>query len=215
MKSALLVLVVLGGVGCAATVPPDPQAEAKAFYAKQNELRAQNQAERQRVSEEQAKEKKTRLDAEAAERAAAYDARLTQAKEDAAARSTARELAYTQQTAQADAARKDRYTAKKEARERKEAEEEAAVQAEIVQCRNDPKCTWERVSAPLCEAIKNKRLYQQDMAKEQANPSGFVNKVFLHDLGAEIQLCDENIAMFRKDYREQMHRAFNESTCQK
>ncbi len=165
------------------------------------------------MSEEKSKEKSERLDAADAQRKSEYEAHLAQQKEEIAARRAADEQRYLANQAQAEQASKNRYAAKKEARDRKDAEEEAAVQAEIAQCKANPKCTWDRVAVPLCQALKDKRAYQQDLAKEQANPSGFVNATYLHDLGAEIQTCDANIAMFRKEYREQMGRGFNEATC--
>lgn len=188
-------------------------AEQKAFYAKQNEIRAQNQAERQRSAEEHNKADMVRIDAEDAKRKTAYAARLAQAEVDAAAKHEAAEHEYEAKRVQAQVVQQSRYAARKEAQDKKEAEEEAASVAEIAQCKANPKCTWERVSKPLCEAIQTRRGHVQDMAREKSNPSGFVNARYLRDLGSEIQTCDENIAMFRKDYREQMGRSFNENTC--
>ncbi len=214
MSKEAFALVVLSFTACAAP-RPDPKTEAKEFYAKQNETRAQHQAQRARDSQERAKEKNERLDAEDANRHANYDARRAQQKDDAEAKRVADDRAQQEQEARGKEERQARYLAKKEAQEKKDAEEESAVAAEISTCRANPQCTWVRVSVPLCTALKDKRDYQQDMAKEKANPAGVVNLKYLHDLGQQIQLADENIAMFRKDYREQMRRPFNESACPK
>lgn len=199
--------------GCVVSSPQDQQAEQKAFYAKQNEIRAQHQADRQRASVESAKEKNERLEAQDAKRT--EDRQVRQAAQNAAdaEKHETEERNYEEKRVQAQVTQRERYAAKKAAQEQAQAADEAAVDAEIAQCRADSRCVWKRVSEPLCEALKNKRLYQQDMAKERANPSGVVNIKYLHELGVEIQSCDENIAMFRKDYREQMHRALDEAKC--
>ncbi len=213
MKTILVAVLALSSTACGLAEVKNPQEEQKAFYAQQNELRAQHDAARTAAGVVAAKEKNERLDKQDQERKAAYENVAAQRKAEAAAAREANERTQNEIAAQHTQQNKDRYLAKREAQEAKEAEEQAAVDAEIAQCRANPKCTWERVSAPLCEALANKRAYQQDMAKERANPSGIVNIKYLHDLGAEIQLCDANITMFRKDYSEQMHRNFNEGSC--
>ncbi len=221
MKTLFALVLAVSSVACGLEVKnPESQnertnREQKEFYAKQNELRAQNQAARQASSEEKAKEKNPRLEAEDVKRKADYEARLERQKITEETKHVAAETQYIAQQAEAKSQDRVRYEAKKAAQDKKDAAEEAAIEVEIAQCKSNLKCTWERVSKPLCEALDSKRMYQQEMSKERANPSGIVNIKYLHDLGMEIQLCDANIAMFRKDYREHMGRTFNEATCQK
>ncbi len=220
MKLVLVAVLALSSVACGLEVKnPETQTERtnqeqREFYAKQNETRAQNQAE-QRVSEEKSKEKNARLDAEDAKRKADYEARVAQQKEETAANRAEADRQYEEKRVQAAQVDTNRYAVRQRERDKKDAEAAAAVEVEIAQCKANPKCTWERVSVPLCQALKDKRAYQQDMAREKANPSGFVNARYLRELGAQIQTDDDNIAMFRKDYREQMGRTFNEGACPK
>jgi hypothetical protein len=107
---------------------------------------------------------------------------------------------------------------------------EAAIAREEA-CRADAKCVAERQAAPvvtaLCEAIADRRAAADGqraalagIARERANPSGFVDKGLLHDLGAEAQgnaervhEDDVNIASLRGQYAKIVRRSFVDASC--
>jgi hypothetical protein len=94
----------------------------------------------------------------------------------------------------------------------------AKVEQEVAKeraCRADGECMAVRASKPLCEALRDKRGHQEDLAKERANPAGVVNLTYLHDLGQAIQDADERIAQARRDYAKATKKPFSEARCAK
>jgi hypothetical protein len=100
-------------------------------------------------------------------------------------------------------------------------------------CKADPKCMGERQAAPvaasLCEAIATRRDAAEGqrnalagIVRERANPSGFVDKGLLHDLGADaqgsadrIREADVKIGGLRGQYAKITHRPFADGSCPK
>jgi hypothetical protein len=87
--------------------------------------------------------------------------------------------------------------------------------AEEKRCRATPLCMGDRIAEPLCEAIRDRRLCFEQMATERRNPSGYVNKGTLHDLGRQIQDDDAKIAALRKEYAHVARVPFSEARCPK
>lgn len=79
-------------------------------------------------------------------------------------------------------------------------------------CRADTKCMaaraakkaeamfWSSVVVPLCQADKGKEDASALMARERANPSGYVDKVYLYDLGQQVQTDQERMIEMRSKY---------------
>jgi hypothetical protein len=73
-------------------------------------------------------------------------------------------------------------------------------------CRADKKCMearaarkaaeqfFDSVVRPMCEADQAREAALAAMAHERANPSGYVNKTFLHDQGAIVQSSQDQLA---------------------
>jgi hypothetical protein len=84
-------------------------------------------------------------------------------------------------------------------------------------CRADKKCMADRaarkaeeqffatVVQPMCQADQERESALADMAHERANPSGYVNKVLLHDLGATVQAAQEQLAAMLPSYVKVRH----------
>lgn len=81
-------------------------------------------------------------------------------------------------------------------------------------CRASPECTGRRLATPLCEALDWRRTTVQAMARERANPSGYVDRVKLHDLGEDLQSLDDQIKELQAQFQATTHRAFWASLCQ-
>ena len=60
----------------------------------------------------------------------------------------------------------------------------------------------------MCEADQAREAALAGMARERANPSGYVNKVFLHDQGAIIQNSQDQIAALAPAYAKVRHHAW-------
>lgn len=92
-----------------------------------------------------------------------------------------------------------------------------AVVAAEQKCRADVKCMSARaarkaeaeffgsVVAPMCEADQNREQATAAMAHERANPSGYVNKVVLHDAGETIQTAQETLQQYASAYAKVRH----------
>lgn len=87
--------------------------------------------------------------------------------------------------------------------------------ADEEKCRVTPKCMGERLTAPLCEAIKQRRDATQEIARERRNPSGVVDMNWLHTLGERVQDAEDAIATLRAKYQSLTHRPFDERACPK
>lgn len=85
--------------------------------------------------------------------------------------------------------------------------------ADEAKCRETPACMGERLVNPLCQLIEERKGFIADMAKERANPSGYVNKTYLHELGATIQDHEERIARAKKEYAQITRKNFSEAQC--
>jgi hypothetical protein len=84
-------------------------------------------------------------------------------------------------------------------------------------CRADKKCMEARaarkaaeqffasVVAPMCEADQAREAALAAMAHERANPSGYVNKAFLHEQGAVVQNSQEQLAAAAPAYVKGRH----------
>jgi hypothetical protein len=84
-------------------------------------------------------------------------------------------------------------------------------------CRADPKCMGVRtarkaeeaffasVVQPMCSADQGREAAIADMARERANPSGFVDKKLLHDRGADLQGSLEQLAALMPAYVKVRH----------
>jgi hypothetical protein len=94
------------------------------------------------------------------------------------------------------------------------AEWDAAVSAEEA-CRASPKCMADRLVAPLCEAIGDKRDALADIVRERQNPAGVINLTTLHDDGENVQDANQRIAELRKQYLALAKRPFNQASCPK
>jgi len=84
-------------------------------------------------------------------------------------------------------------------------------------CRADEKCIGPRraeqqffasVVLPMCTADQARQEAIAAMAHERANPSGYVNKVFLHDQGAIVQDAQDQIAAATPAYVKARHHAW-------
>lgn len=92
----------------------------------------------------------------------------------------------------------------------------AAVQAEVTSeqtCRADKKCMAERafladVAGPLCEADAAAKETRDAIATERANPAGVVDLRRLHDLGAQLQEQQAELAILKPKFAVFRHRAF-------
>lgn len=99
----------------------------------------------------------------------------------------------------------------------------AQVTAAVAQeqaCRADKKCMVARavkkaeeqffanVVQPMCQADMAKEAATQDMATERANPSGYVDKVRLHDDGETIQASQAQLAAGAPTYAKVRHHAW-------
>lgn len=80
-------------------------------------------------------------------------------------------------------------------------------------CRASARCLDERAAATACSALADKRALVDDMARERSNPSGVVDLVTLHELGADIQVKEGIYAAAVADFRAQRHKPFSESLC--
>jgi hypothetical protein len=75
-------------------------------------------------------------------------------------------------------------------------------------CRADAKCMAKRkekafftqVVQPMCQADQEREGALQGIAREKANPSGYVDKVFLHSLGASAQQAQDTLTAMTPDY---------------
>jgi hypothetical protein len=65
----------------------------------------------------------------------------------------------------------------------------------------------------LCDHTATKQKAEQDMAHEKQNPSGYVDKGLLHDLGRTIQDEAATIAELKKQFLEKRGRAFTAKDC--
>ena len=84
-------------------------------------------------------------------------------------------------------------------------------------CRADKKCMGDRaarkaeeqflaaVVQPMCRADQDREAALADMAHERANPSGYVDKVLLHDRGAAVQTAQEQLAAMSPAYVKVRH----------
>jgi hypothetical protein len=84
-------------------------------------------------------------------------------------------------------------------------------------CRAEKKCMADRaakraeeefrtaVVSPMCEAEQSIVAASNAMARERANPSGYVDKVLLHDAGATIQAAHEQLAAMGPAYMKVRH----------
>jgi hypothetical protein len=72
---------------------------------------------------------------------------------------------------------------------------------------------YKPVSDSICEAYESLSLTQKLMQTERANPSGYVNKVYLHELGAESQIHSEDIRVLSTQYQKLTHKQFSKSLC--
>ena len=63
--------------------------------------------------------------------------------------------------------------------------------------------------ALICDAVSERADLVTEMRQEQSNPSGFVDKVLLHELGYGIQVRDRQIAAAKVEYRKMTHKAFD------
>jgi hypothetical protein len=82
-------------------------------------------------------------------------------------------------------------------------------------CRKTPSCMTPRFVEPLCQAISDRRSAGQSMARERSNPSGYVDRRVLYDLGQRIQGDDDTIQDLKAKYVALMHKAFNDAACPK
>lgn len=82
-------------------------------------------------------------------------------------------------------------------------------------CRASTECMANRLAAPICETIERRKGLAQAIAQENANPSGYVNKTLLHDLGTGIQNADAELADLKKDFRATTKKDFTEARCSK
>jgi hypothetical protein len=94
------------------------------------------------------------------------------------------------------------------------AEWEGAISAEQT-CRATPQCLADRLAKPLCEAIDLKKDAQAGIVRERKNPSGYVDKRLLHDLGENVQTQDDAIRDLRAKYTALAHKPFNDASCPK
>lgn len=72
------------------------------------------------------------------------------------------------------------------------------------------------VVSPMCEADKLREQARADMARERANPSGFVDARLLHDDGEQIQASEKAIADLTPEYMKTRHHAWHgwKTECQ-
>jgi hypothetical protein len=87
-------------------------------------------------------------------------------------------------------------------------------------CRVDARCTAARAAKraeaefvsstvdPMCELDQRREQAIAYMAHEQANPSGYVDRVLLHQLGADIQSYREQLASYMPQFLKVRHRAW-------
>ncbi len=90
----------------------------------------------------------------------------------------------------------------------------AFIEAEE-RCTATPACVADRMTPGICKTIENRKMWQEAMAEENRNPSGYVNKTYLHSLGSDIQAADREIARSKSEYAKAVKRAFSESACAK
>ena len=96
--------------------------------------------------------------------------------------------------------------------ERWAADREAAIQTEI-NCRATPDCMGARAAVPICKLIAERADAVRSMARERQNPSGYVDKAVLHDLGSDIQRDDEELRKLKGDFVATAHHPFTEKLC--
>lgn len=87
--------------------------------------------------------------------------------------------------------------------------------AEEKQCRASTECTANRLAGPICTRIDDRRGYVEDMARERANPSGYVNTTYLHKLGTWIQEADDDISRMKREFAKEAKQPFSEARCRK
>jgi hypothetical protein len=94
------------------------------------------------------------------------------------------------------------------------AQSELAIDGEET-CRKTPACMAPRLVEPLCQAISDRRLASQSMARENRNPSGYVDRRVLYEFGQEIQNDDDTIRDLKAQYVALTHKPFIDATCPK
>lgn len=82
-------------------------------------------------------------------------------------------------------------------------------------CRASTQCMGDRAAVPVCETIARRQNAAKEIARERANPSGYVNATYLHDLGQQIQDADEQLPQLKKQYAIVAKRPFSETACAK
>jgi hypothetical protein len=68
--------------------------------------------------------------------------------------------------------------------------------------------TFNDVIRPMCLADQDREEAAADMAHEKANPSGYVDVVQLHDLGARVQAAREQLQALTPAYVKARHHAW-------
>ena len=153
---------------------------------------------------QQAQQERERQAADARAMATANaDAQRLNDERQAVQASRAAELALETQRQQAEI--KDK--ADREARAKAVAAQEAA------DCAAQPSCAVRGVLFTLCDLSGRKQAALEMMKEERANPSGYVNISRLHDLGADIQQLDKDIAASATQYRAILGKPFTLGAC--
>jgi hypothetical protein len=80
-------------------------------------------------------------------------------------------------------------------------------------CQASAACMGARAAVPVCNAIRDRRTYVNEIAQERRNPGGVVDLNALHDLGQRIQDIDAGLPGLKADYKAAAHKPFGEALC--
>lgn len=80
-------------------------------------------------------------------------------------------------------------------------------------CMADAKCMRKRDEPVVCSILEERKALVQEMRDERRNPSGFVNKRVLYELGKDIQAVDERITLAKQSFAKIHKSAFSPAVC--